>query len=135
PDALAPAEKLPTKADAVTDRQFDFRRSGSGWTVNGRPYDPADSLAAPRLDTVELWRFTSDFHHPVHVHLAHFQILSRSGRSAEPWETGWKDTVDVRPYEAVEVLVKFAGHRGRYMLHCHNLEHEDMAMMANFDIV
>jgi FtsP/CotA-like multicopper oxidase with cupredoxin domain len=33
------------------------------------------------------------------------------------------------------VLAKFAGHRGRYMLHCHNLEHEDMAMMANFDVV
>jgi spore coat protein A len=31
--------------------------------------------------------------------------------------------------------VKFAGYRGKYMLHCHNLEHEDMAMMANFDIV
>jgi spore coat protein A len=135
PDRLAPDEALPAKADAVADRQFDFRRSGSQWTINGRPYDPAGSIAAPRLDTVELWRFTSDFHHPVHVHLAHFQVVSRSGRSAEPWETGWKDTVDVRPYETVEVLVKFAGYRGKYMLHCHNLEHEDMAMMANFDIV
>jgi spore coat protein A len=122
-------------ADAVGERQFDFRFGGGRWTINKQPYDPAGSLAAPRLGTVELWRFTSDFHHPVHVHLGHFQVLSRNGRDAEPWESGWKDTVDVRPYEAVEVLVKFAGHRGRYMLHCHNLEHEDMAMMANFDVV
>ncbi|GLY94270.1 spore coat protein A [Actinoplanes sp. NBRC 103695] len=135
PDRLAAAEPPLTTADAVTERQFDFRYDEGRWTVNRRLYDPAGSLAAPRLDTVELWRFTSDFHHPVHVHLAHFQVLSRAGRSPEPWETGWKDTVDVRPYETVEVLAKFAGHRGKYMLHCHNLEHEDMAMMANFDVV
>jgi FtsP/CotA-like multicopper oxidase with cupredoxin domain len=42
--------------------------------------------------------------------------------------------VDVRPYEVVEVLAHFDGFRGRYMMHCHNLEHEDMAMMANFDV-
>jgi len=134
PERLADVPTL-TEADAVDTRQFDFRFAGGRWTINGRSYDPAGSLAAPRLGTVELWRFTSDFHHPVHVHLAHFQVLSRSGRDPEPWEGGWKDTVDVRPYETVEVLAKFAGHRGRYMLHCHNLEHEDMAMMANFDVV
>jgi len=135
PDRLSAAEPPLTTADAVTERQFDFRYDEGRWTVNRRLYDPAGSLAAPRLGTVELWRFTSDFHHPVHVHLAHFQVLSRAGRSPDPWETGWKDTVDVRPYETVEVLAKFAGHRGKYMLHCHNLEHEDMAMMANFDVV
>jgi FtsP/CotA-like multicopper oxidase with cupredoxin domain len=133
PDRLADVPP-PARAASVATRQFDFRFRGGRWTINDQPYDPAGSLAAPRLDTVELWRFTSDFHHPVHVHLAHFRVLSRSGRDAEPWEAGWKDTVDVRPYETVEVLVRFAGHRGRYVLHCHNLEHEDMAMMANFDV-
>ncbi|MFD7560765.1 multicopper oxidase domain-containing protein [Streptomyces sp. NPDC059835] len=42
--------------------------------------------------------------------------------------------MDVRPYETVETLVRFTGYRGRYMIHCHNLEHEDMAMMANIQI-
>ena len=133
PPRLADVPPL-TRAGAVATRKFDFRISGGRWTINKQPYDPAASLAAPRLDTVELWRFTSDFHHPVHVHLGHFQVLSRNGRDPEAWDVGWKDTVDVRPYEVVEVLVRFAGHRGRYMLHCHNLEHEDMAMMANFDV-
>jgi FtsP/CotA-like multicopper oxidase with cupredoxin domain len=133
PSRLAEVPEL-TRAEAVATRQFDFRYAAGRWTINNQPYDPAGSLAAPRLDTVELWRFTSDFHHPVHVHLAHFQVLSRNGRGTDPGDTGWKDTVDVRPYETVEVLVKLAGFRGRYMLHCHNLEHEDMAMMANFDI-
>ncbi|MFF9644071.1 multicopper oxidase domain-containing protein [Kitasatospora aureofaciens] len=39
-------------------------------------------------------------------------------------DTGWKDTVDVRPAEAVEVLVRFTDYAGTYLMHCHNLEHE-----------
>ena len=134
PNRLADVEQL-DRAEAVTERQFDFRYAAGRWTINNEPYDPAASMCAPRLDTVELWRFTSDFHHPVHVHMAHFQVLTRGVRSPDPTDAGWKDTVDVRPYETVQVLVKFSGYRGRYMLHCHNLEHEDMAMMANFDII
>lgn len=132
---LPPADR----AAAVTTRVFDFRRtrhdSGDMWTINGRPYRPGRPLAEPRLGTAEVWRFTSDFHHPVHLHLAHFQVLSRGTGGPEPADAGLKDTVDVRPYEVVDVLVRFEGYRGRYMLHCHNLEHEDMAMMADFRIV
>jgi FtsP/CotA-like multicopper oxidase with cupredoxin domain len=122
-------------ASAVAIRHFDFRRSGAVWTINGRPFSTSAFLARPRLGTVERWRFTSDFHHPVHLHMAHFQVLSRGGRAPEPTDAGWKDTVDVRPHEVVDVLVRFRGYRGRYMLHCHNLEHEDMAMMANYQVV
>ncbi|WP_062431814.1 multicopper oxidase family protein [Herbidospora daliensis] len=112
----------------VARRTFDFRVAENLWTINGRPYRPGRPIAAPRLGTTEIWRFASDFHHPVHVHLGRFRILGRE-------HEGWKDTVDVRPYETVEAAVRFDGHRGRYMLHCHNLEHEDMAMMADFDVV
>ncbi|MFD1546888.1 multicopper oxidase family protein [Nonomuraea guangzhouensis] len=126
-------------AAAVATRAFDFRRTGQGgadsWTINGQPFRPGHPLARPRLGTTEVWRLTSDFHHPVHVHLAAFQVLSRNGRPPAPTDAGWKDTVDVRPYEVVDVLVRFAGYRGRYLMHCHNLEHEDMAMMAEFELI
>ncbi|WP_241779760.1 multicopper oxidase family protein [Streptomyces natalensis] len=133
--ALSPNSTLPV-------RSFDFRRThgadGSDerqmWTVNGRPFSTDAVLASPRLGSVERWRFSSDFHHPVHVHLAQFQVTARGGRPPRDADAGWKDTVDVRPYEVVEVLVRFTGYKGRYMLHCHNLEHEDMAMMANFQV-
>ncbi|WBP84553.1 multicopper oxidase family protein [Kitasatospora cathayae] len=135
----APAQPL-GRDQAVAVRHFDFRRTEAGddqamWTINGRPFTTTDTWATPRLDTVELWRLSSDFHHPVHLHLAQFQVLTRGGKPRAATDAGWKDTVDVRPYEVVEVLVRFRGYRGRYMLHCHNLEHEDMAMMANFDVV
>jgi spore coat protein A len=134
PAVLSTVPKL-AATDAVATRQFDFRRRDNQWTINGKSYDPSAVLATPKLDTVELWRFTSDFHHPVHLHLAQFQVLSRNGRAPLALDGGWKDTVDIRPYEVVEVLARFEGYRGRYMIHCHNLEHEDMAMMANFQVV
>ncbi|MEA5360600.1 multicopper oxidase domain-containing protein [Amycolatopsis sp., V23-08] len=120
------------RASATTTRDFLFQKSSGAWTINGAPYTPGRDLARARLGTTEVWRFTSDVHHPVHLHLNHFQVLSRNGRPPGPYDAGWKDTVDVRPSEAVEVAVKFTGYAGRYMLHCHNLEHEDMAMMADF---
>lgn len=127
------------REDAVADRSFDFRVDTTGgshtWTINGKAFNTAEIAASPALGSVELWRFTSDFHHPVHLHLAHFQVVSRNGRDPGPMDSGWKDTVDVRPYETVEVLARFNGYRGKYMMHCHNLEHEDMAMMANFQVV
>ncbi|WP_307806578.1 multicopper oxidase domain-containing protein [Streptomyces sp. FH025] len=134
PDRLSTVEELDA-SEAVATRDFRFRRSRrDGWTINGDPYRPGHSLAAPALGTVERWRFSSDVHHPVHVHLNHFQVIGRNGEGPGPWDAGWKDTVDLRPAEAVEVLVRFTDYAGTYMLHCHNLEHEDMAMMADFTV-
>jgi len=115
-------------------REFVFRRGTvgdhRGWTINDRTFDPDGSQADVPLGRTEVWRFRTDVHHPVHVHLDPFQVLSRDGRGPGPSDGGWKDTVDVRPGEIVDVAVRFSDHEGRYVLHCHNLEHEDMAMMA-----
>ncbi|MCX4757055.1 multicopper oxidase family protein [Kitasatospora purpeofusca] len=132
PERLCTLERLDPAA-AVTTRTFGFRRSrNAGWTINNQPYEPGRSLARPALGSTEIWRFFSDVHHPVHVHLNSFQVLSRNGKDPGPYDAGWKDTVDLRPAEAVQVLVRFTDYAGTYMLHCHNLEHEDMAMMADF---
>ncbi|WP_308645971.1 multicopper oxidase family protein [Nocardia cyriacigeorgica] len=131
PDRLAPVERL-DPATAVAERTFLFQLGPHGWSINGAPYEPGCALANPRLGTVEIWRFITDFHHPVHVHLDPFQVISRNNRPPGPFDAGWKDTVDVRPAEAVEVAVRFTDYPGPFMLHCHNLEHEDMAMMADF---
>ena len=117
-------------------RQWRFSRGRTGrhagWTINGLPFDPSRIDARPRLGDVETWRFSSDLHHPVHVHLDPFQVLTRGGHLPGPSDGGWKDTVDLRPAEVVDVAVRFTDHHGRYVIHCHNLEHEDMAMMATF---
>ncbi|MEO5851178.1 MAG: multicopper oxidase family protein [Nocardioides sp.] len=125
-------------AQAVETRHFAFGKNDSEgmWTINDQPFNPKQSTASPRLDTVERWRFSTDWvSHPVHAHLGHFQVLSRGGHRPDPSDAGWKDTVNVTRDGPVEVLIRFTGFTGRYMLHCHNLEHEDMAMMANFTVV
>jgi FtsP/CotA-like multicopper oxidase with cupredoxin domain len=52
-----------------------------------------------------------------------------------PWEAGSKDTVLLLPGERVEVAVRFAEYPGLFLLHCHNLEHEDAGMMSNFRVL
>ena len=88
--------------------------------------------------------------HPIHLHGFGFRVVSRSisppdvrARSVAanglgPQDLGVGDTVVVWPGEVVRVAVDFAqsfSGTQRYMLHCHNLEHEDMGMMLTFAVV
>ncbi|MHA6626101.1 multicopper oxidase family protein [Pseudonocardia sichuanensis] len=127
------------RSDAVRVRDFAFRagrmRGDHGWLIGGLPFDPARSDVTVGLGEVEVWRLVADVHHPVHLHLVGFRVLSRSGRPPLPHDAGLKDTVSLRPGEAVEIITRFDGYRGRYLFHCHNAEHEDMGMMANLEVV
>jgi len=124
----------PEEAMMVRDFDFSYQRGTHGWRINGQPFDPARMEARPKLNTTEIWRLHTDFSHPLHLHLVHFQVLSHSGRPG-PYDAGWKDTIDLGPGQTANILVRFAGYRGRYVFHCHNLEHEDMGMMANFEVI
>jgi len=109
----------------------------------------------PELDSVEIWNLINmtDDAHPIHLHLVRFQILDRqsfdrfayrlkhtlrfTGRPAppEPNEAGWKDTVRADPGMVTRIIVRFEGYPGRYVWHCHNLEHEDNEMMRPYEVV
>jgi spore coat protein A len=134
PDRLSTLERL-DPAKAVATRDFLFQNRQTGWAINGRTFDPARPLTQSRLGDIEVWRFMTDLHHSVHVHLGHFQVLSRQGNAPGPSDAGWKDTVDMIPAEEVSVAIRFTDYAGRYVMHCHNLEHEDMAMMAAISVV
>lgn len=117
-------------------RTFKFGRGPKGiWTINKVPYQPGRPLARPRLGEVEIWRFITDVHHPIHVHLNHFQVLSRNNREPGSYDSGWKDTVDVLPPKPLRSRSASPTTPARSWCTattCHNLEHEDMAMMADF---
>ncbi len=138
PDRLADVAPLVPPPGASV-RTFTFARGRvgghGGWTINGLPFDPATPLVEVPLGRTEVWRFVTDVHHPVHVHLDPFTVLRRGADGPGPHDAGRKDTVDLRPGEVVEVAVRFTDHAGRFVLHCHNLEHEDMAMMAAIRMV
>jgi FtsP/CotA-like multicopper oxidase with cupredoxin domain len=123
---------------AARTRTFRFESAMMRHTINGRAFDMDRVDERVRFGDTEIWSFVNDgpFPHPVHAHAAQFQVVERTGGRGRilPWETGWKDTVLVEPGERVDVIAEFVHHRGLFLMHCHNLVHEDMGMMLNFEI-
>jgi spore coat protein A, manganese oxidase len=109
----------------------------------------------PVLDSTEIWSFVNlgGDAHPIHLHLVRFQVLDRRpfdvpaynadkslvytgpAVAPDPNELGWKDTVRADPGMITRIIVKFEGYVGRYVWHCHTLEHEDNEMMRPYDVI
>jgi len=108
----------------------------------------------PALGSVEVWdlvNLTEDSH-PVHLHLVRFQVVSRQKFDADgylttgvmrrigdpvppaPEEAGWKDTVRAEPGLVTRIAIRFEGYAGRYVWHCHVLEHAANEMMRPFEV-
>ena len=136
---------FPNPGAVVRERLFRFERSGGQWVINGLPWDER-VVATPRANTTERWFFenkSGGWFHPVHVHLVDFQIVRRNGRAPFAYENGLKDTAYVGENERLELLMTFRPALpvdpnrpvlGKYVMHCHNLVHEDHAMMTEFDV-
>jgi FtsP/CotA-like multicopper oxidase with cupredoxin domain len=130
-------EKLP--APNATHR-WDLEllsSSGVQWQIADRGFDPNRIDVSPRLGTSELWQWynPSNRVHPMHLHGMLFRVLERSSGVIHPGERGWKDTVGVLPGETVTVQPWFVPYAGRYVFHCHSLEHGDKAMMLQLEVV
>ena len=119
-----------------------FDRSGGGWTINGRPAgDLERATAESAVDQPEIWRLVNKsggWWHPVHIHSEFGRVIRRNGKTPPLREQDGiakKDTYLLRDNESVDVFLQFRDFKGPFTFHCHNLEHEDMAMMARFDVV
>lgn len=138
PSTLRPYTPLSASQAAVT-RQFVFSRNMNGtspWVINGNLYDPNRVDASVRLGSTEIWELSnrSNMPHPVHIHDVMFQVLDRNGNPPPAHERGWKETVTINPMETVRVILQFTDYTGVYVFHCHILEHEDFAMMGQFQV-
>jgi blue copper oxidase len=122
----------------ATLREFRFASARMQHTINGQMHEMERVDVAVPFGATERWVFQNDgpFPHPVHMHAVHFRVVGREGGRGQlfPWEDGWKDTVLVYPGERVAVDATFDRHRGLFLMHCHNLEHEDHGMMLNFAV-
>ena len=140
--------------DFILSEEQDPQGHSLGVRINGKGYDdPVTEFV--KLGSVEKWRFinTTEDAHPMHVHLVQFQVLHRQGfnaltfrssgklefegapRPPQPNEAGWKDTAIVNPRDVLTIIARFEGYTGRYVMHCHMLEHEDNDMMRPFEVV
>jgi uncharacterized membrane protein YgcG len=130
-----------TEADAMRSRYFRFERGNGHWTINGTTWEDVVNsgyelvCANPGFEDVEIWELHNPgggWFHPIHIHLVDFKVLDRDGRPPLPHELGPKDVVYVGEGERVRVIMRFEHQRGKYMMHCHNLVHEDHDMMTQF---
>ncbi|MGB5847893.1 MAG: multicopper oxidase domain-containing protein [Ignavibacteriaceae bacterium] len=126
--------------DILRTRTFNLSQQmmGNGMhRINGLTYEVNRIDEMIPFNELEEWKFINNTnnYHPMHIHGVLFQVYSRNGNTnLSPNDKGWKDTVLVNPNETVRVLVKFNDYSGIYLLHCHNLEHEDDGMMLNIQI-
>ena len=119
------------------------------WLLNDSTWDDVvDSghqrvFANPAVNDVELWTIENrggGWFHPLHIHLVDFLVVGRNtnGGKPFPWELGAKDVVYVGEDETVRLIMKFEVGKGatggRYMIHCHNLPHEDHDMMTQYRV-
>jgi FtsP/CotA-like multicopper oxidase with cupredoxin domain len=147
----------------AVSRSFNFDQTRDGqWTINGKLFNCNTVRFKVRQNSLEEWGFDGGFgwSHPIHVHLEEFQITQGApglyGSSSDDsnnysrWGSQYcwsgcssastgvnvarKDVVRLIPRGNVKVRMRFRDWLGRYPMHCHNIIHEDHAMMLRFDV-
>jgi FtsP/CotA-like multicopper oxidase with cupredoxin domain len=141
PAVLRPLPALPaTRTNREVSMSFDLSGDPVG-LLNGQPYDPNRDDFVIRRGSSEIWRITNadgsfGFQHNFHLHLVQFRVLDRDGRPPTLDDAGRKDTVPIPPGTSVRVQATFdSEYVGRYVYHCHFLEHSSVGMMAQMRIV
>jgi suppressor of ftsI/bilirubin oxidase len=142
----------PLGAGAPRPRLITLDQKNGIWRINGLTYVGDETPIVVKRGAVETWDIRNlppSMPHPFHIHGFLFQVTSRTSspehvrRIADPKtgltvaDLGWKDTVLVWPGETVRITIDFSHpYLGDqvYMVHCHNMEHEDGGMMLNLKV-
>lgn len=135
--SLRPHEAIPA-SEVTARRLFSFERKNGMWAVNGQFYDPKISNAIMQQDTAEEWTLKNGgggWWHPIHIHLeSHQQIADNQTKKPIPYHDSFKsDTTILGPGSEIVLRMRFRTFRGPFVYHCHNVEHEDMDMMFQFE--
>jgi FtsP/CotA-like multicopper oxidase with cupredoxin domain len=126
--------------DATNERSFvmSWSHSPGVFLINGKQYSEDRVDETVKKGATEIWEITnvSPVPHPFHAHAIQWQVLDRNGEEPTAAERGWKDTVLVNPGESVRIIGRFEPvNFGKYVYHCHILEHEDAGMMGLFEVL
>ena len=143
----------PIALDGARKRNIKLSLKGMTFLINGRRFNMDEIAFDVKRGSKEIWSISNPklgMPHPIHLHGFAFQVLERLqspkqisalakfGKGRTVSDLGWKDTVLVWPGETVRVAIDFThdfpGDQ-TYMVHCHNLEHEDAGMMINYRVV
>jgi spore coat protein A, manganese oxidase len=107
------------------------------WEINGRTFNPAYADAFPKLGSTETWEIVNrtGVAHMLHLHHTDWYLLARDGKRPPPWEDCLKETFFVYPGERILLAGHFSDYTGKFVIHCHMLDHEDHGLMSQFEVV
>jgi FtsP/CotA-like multicopper oxidase with cupredoxin domain len=152
---------LPSNWKTLMDNRliFEVQRGNTigetEWLINGKPFNPATSatslknpagktpLAQQKMGSFNLWEIKNGgggWVHPFHLHMEEHRTVMRNGQdvtggnTARPEDKSREDLVALDPSESVIIYRGFRDFTGAYVGHCHNLAHEDHAMMFGWEI-
>ena len=138
PSQLADIDAI-TADEIDVDRSFVMNEVGDGWGINDKQMDMNRVDETINFGDTERWTVTvEDGIHTFHVHQTQFQILSINGEAPPPEEAGWEDTVLVTEEREVVIAARFNSYTNEnvpYMYHCHILDHEELGMMGQFQVL
>ncbi len=130
PTGLVPKEDLRDE-DVAKDVEKIFQdQFPNTFTINGQTFNPNRVDDRARLGTVQKWLLvnSSPEEHPFHMHIDYFQVIAKNG---QPFEAnGFQDTVVLPAHGSATILIDFEDYVGKFVYHCHILNHEDHGMMG-----
>ncbi len=159
PKTLRPLPRIPesaaVKTRTITLHEYNDEAARPMVMLLNRKHWHEPTTEHVKLNSTEIWEFVNltEDTHPMHLHLVRFQILDRrpfdkseyliqkqlrftaAAAPAEAHEMGWKDVVQCPPGTITRIIVPFSGFVGKYLYHCHILEHEANDMMRPFEVV
>jgi FtsP/CotA-like multicopper oxidase with cupredoxin domain len=154
---------LPSNWQSMLDNRyvFEVERGGAGgeieWLINGQPFDPSTPVttlpnpagktmpATQPKNSFNLWEVRNGgggWVHPFHLHMEEHRTVMRNGKDVtamgaspgHPDDFSREDLIALDPSESVIIYRGFRDFVGPYVAHCHNLAHEDHAMMFGWSI-
>ena len=137
PGTLRPLPDWASEIPPEPQKTWAVGIDGFRWVINGRGYDPSFVEHSPVIGTTERWRLenNTEVAHLVHLHHTDFLTVARDGGQPPRWERCLKDTFFLDPFDSVEVTGHFSDHLGKFVVHCHMLDHEDHGLMSQFEVV
>ncbi|HYH15789.1 MAG TPA: multicopper oxidase domain-containing protein, partial [Flavisolibacter sp.] len=136
PEKLSTIEPL-ASPDAAINRQVQLSigpslKRGIDFLVNKEMHTHDNPV---RVGELQVWEVanTSLMDHPFHLHGFFFQVLEINGKAPE--YKAWKDTYNLPPRSKVKIAWVPDNRPGKWMYHCHILEHHAAGMMAHFEVI
>ena len=102
--------------------------------INGKLMDMGRVDISTHVGATEIWEIENvvGMDHPFHLHGFQFQVLDRDG-VAEPF-LAWKDMLNIPKHSTARIIVRYDDYPGKWMFHCHILDHEDHGMMGVLEV-